>query len=93
MTGVSTRRDGTRYMFSVYAGDDSIITVTRGDKSKTVNVGYEGGMTYQLTPSKINCGNGAHGLFKWLSECFVEHFMECLAYKLLDYAIDKMKVS
>ena len=91
MTGVNTHYNGTRYMYSVYQDNDAIITITRGDTTKTVRVGYEAGMRYQLRRSAINCCDGAHGLYKWLQECFAEHFCECLAYKVMDYAIDKMR--
>lgn len=79
------------YSFSIYPGDNSIMTISRDGITKTVKIEDCSENVYKLERGRIKAHNGAKGLFEFLDDCLFEDFATCLAYQILDHAIDKME--
>ena len=79
------------YSFTIYPGDNCIMTVSRDGITKTVKIEDCHENVYKLEKGKIKAHNGAKGLFEFIDDCLFEDFATCLAYQILDHAIDKME--
>lgn len=68
------------------------MTVTKNGISKTISIEDCGGeYVYKLMKSRIKARGGASGLFEFIDRALYERFMECHAWRILDYIIDEMK--
>ena len=85
-----TNYRGKRYSYAVYPGDNAALTVTREGITKTVKVSECSAYVYSLKKRDIRAIGGAHKLWEYIDKCFAEHFCECYAYKIMDWAIDEM---
>ena len=84
-------RNGKIYTIAIYPGDNNVITVSRDGIAKTVKVVNDLEFTYKLQKTQVKAKNAAYGLYKFIDDCLYNHFMECSAWKILDYIIDDMK--
>lgn len=84
----SYQRNGVRYTFAVYHGNNEYFTVTRDSSQKTARVCDSSDFVYKLRKSSILASGGAHGLYRYIDKCLYTGFCNCLAYKVLDYVID-----
>lgn len=91
MTRRYERENGKMYTIAVYPGNDNAITVTCDGMTKTVKIVNDLEFTYKLQKTQIKAKNAAPGLFKFIDDCLYNHFMECSAWKILDYIMDDMK--
>jgi hypothetical protein len=68
------------------------MTVTKNGISKTVAIEDCGSeFVYKLQKTKVKARDGASGLFEYIDRALYEHFMECRAWRILDYIADDMK--
>lgn len=79
------------YSFTIYPGNNGIMTVSRDGITKTVKIEDCPENVYKLEKGRIKAHNGAKGLFEFLDDWLFEDFATCLAYQILDHAIDKME--
>ena len=80
------------FTFSIYPGDNNIMTVTKNGISKTVSIEDCGSeYVYKLMKSRIKANHGASGLFDFIDRALYEKFMDCHAWRILDYIMDEMK--
>lgn len=80
------------FTFSVYPGNNNLLTVTKNGTSKTVTIeDCRGEYVYKLTKSRIKSIGGASGLFEFIDRALFENFMACHAWRILDYVMDEMK--
>ena len=61
-------RENVTYIVAVYPGRNDIITLTRGDVSRTFSVVEDREFTYKVQKSRLKAKDGAEGLFKYLQD-------------------------
>lgn len=80
------------FTFTTYPDNNNLLTVTKNGTSKTVTIEDCGGeYVYKLMKSRIKARHGASGLFEFMDRALTEKFMDCHAWRILDYVMDKMK--
>lgn len=82
---------GNVYAVTVYPENNDIITFARNGEYKTVAVHDASEFVYQLKKTVINASGKAEGLKKFICNAFKDGFCECLAIKIIDFAIDEMQ--
>lgn len=80
------------FTFAIYPGNNEIMTVTKNGVSKTVFIEDCGSeYVYKLMKSRVKARGGASGLFEFIDRALFEKFMDCYAWRILNYIIDEMK--
>lgn len=80
------------FTFTTHKDSNNLLTVTKNGTSKTVYIEDCGGeYVYKLLKTKIKANHGASGLFEFMDEALTEKFMDCHAWRILDYIMDEMK--
>lgn len=87
MTRTYERANGALVSFTVYPGDNDVITVSSGKICNTVKVISNPNFVFKLNKKSISAKDGATGLFNYLDRCLYEHFCECYAWRVIDYAL------
>lgn len=80
------------FTFSTNENSNNLLTVTKNGISKTVYIEDCGSeYVYKLMKTKIKARDGASGLFEFMDKALTEKFMDCHAWRILDYIMDNMK--
>jgi hypothetical protein len=82
-----------RWTVATYPGDNTHITVSNGTDFKTVKVVDDFDVIYKLQKTQIRAKNGANGLFEYIDETLSGTSAHCLAWKVLNWIMDEMKVA
>ena len=81
------------WSFTVYPGNNDVLTVCRNGITKTVEVKDNSGFTYRLLKTRIEGNGGANGIFKFLDDCLFNEFMECDAWRILHHCIETCRAA
>lgn len=80
------------FTFATYPGNNNLLTVTKNGVSKTVYIEDCGGeYVYKLMKTKIKARHGASGIYDFMDKALFEKFMDCHAWRILDYIMDQMR--
>lgn len=81
-----------KFTFSIYPGNNNLLTVTKNGNTKTAYIEDCGSeYVFKLMKSRIKAMGGASGLFEYIDRALFEKFMDCYAWRILNYIMDEMK--